>query len=104
MYYASESIKLTKKYLTYLELIKNANNRYIDKMHTNGIYDENKERLRYPIKPMNYDFNARYMERMKKLSSWLVLRMQSVITELNEVNIALLRKELSDNEVNSPTA
>lgn len=103
MYYTSKSIKLINRYASYLELIQKANDRYIDKFITNSIFDEKKERSPYSYiwEPMNYKFNAQYMERMKALSTWLVIRMQSVITELNEANIAQLRKELSTNEVNT---
>lgn len=103
MYYTSRSIKLANRYLAYLELIQTANNRYKNHKDDNSLSEHLNKSLPslYPYLPMNYRFNEQYMERMKELSSWLVIRMQSVITELNEVNIAQLKKELSNNEVST---
>ncbi len=99
MYYTSKLLKLNARIASYLELIQKANDRYKDKKDVIQMYDDS---FKW-IKPLNYSFNIRYMERMKVLSFWLVSRMQDVITEFNEVNINQLKKELtlSNNEVST---
>ncbi len=99
MYYTSKLIKLNSRIASYLELVKDANKRYVNK--TSEIESANKTLAH--LLPYNYRWNVQYRDRMKELSSWLVIRLQSVITEFNEVNINQLKKELtlSNNEVST---
>lgn len=98
MFYTNKSIRLHSICLEYLSLIQQANNRYENKRSDLARYDACKN----PFSPSMFlrkrDYITGQMERWKNVSEWLILRMQSVLMELNQENDRQLRKILS-NEV-----
>lgn len=98
MYYTNNQIRLVSIVKEYLLLIQEVNNRYENKRSLLARYDATKNMFAN-IRLMHRRENiVSYMERMKNLSEWLILRMQSVLMELNQENDKQLRKILS-NEV-----
>jgi hypothetical protein len=94
MYYVNHSIKLIARVQIYLQLIQEANNRHERKRSKLAMYDSivndfSKNRIMEGRSKMII-----YMYRMQNLSEWLVIRMQSVLMELNQENDMQLKKIL----------